>query len=104
MGPTPWSDGNPDVARRTFSDLRESNWSSALNYKWTIGEGAEAPSIKVGGLYRETTRDAFNRQFSILSSHVPDADRARRAEELLRRTILLGRRRRLLDLQRRRGW
>ena len=81
-GPYAWSDGNPDVARRTFSDLRESNWSSALNYKWTIGEGAEAPSIKVGGLYRETTRDAFNRQFSILSSRVPDADRARRAEEL----------------------
>ncbi len=77
-----WSDGNPDVARRTFSDLQESNWSAALNYRLALGADAAAPAIKVGALYRTTAREAFNRQFSILSTVVPAGDRVRPAEEL----------------------
>jgi outer membrane receptor protein involved in Fe transport len=81
-GPYQWSDGNPDVARRTFSDLRESNWSGALNYRLAFGDGPDAPAIKVGGTYRSTSREAFNRQFSIISTLVPVADATRRAEDL----------------------
>lgn len=80
--PFAWSDGNPDVARRTFGDLRENNWSVATNYKLALRDDAFAPSLKVGGTYRATTRAAVNRQFSILSNVIPDADRTRRAEEL----------------------
>lgn len=81
-GPYQWTDGNPDVARRTFGDLTESNWTYGANYKFTFGHTSESPSIKVGGSYRTTERDAFNRQFSIVSNLVPDADRLERAEVL----------------------
>ena len=77
-----WSDGNPDVARRTFGDLSESNMFYAANYKIALTEAADAPSIKVGGAFRTTNRAAFNRQFSIVSTLVPVVDRARPAEEL----------------------
>jgi outer membrane receptor protein involved in Fe transport len=80
--PFSWSDGNPDVARRTFGDLRENNYSVAGNYKLALGDDAVAPSLKIGGTYRATTRDAVNRQFSIISNVIPEADRSRRAEEL----------------------
>ena len=81
-GPYQWSDGNPDVARRTFSDLQESNWSGSLNYRVALGDGSDAPAIKVGGTYRSTERSAFNRQFSIISTLVPVGDATRPAEEL----------------------
>ena len=77
-----WSDGNPDVARRTFGDLQEDNMFYAANYKLSLGSSAYAPSVKIGGAYRSTDRAAFNRQFSIISTTVPTADRTRRAEEL----------------------
>ncbi len=81
-GPYQWSDGNPDVARRTFSDLRESNWSGSLNYRLALGDGADAAAIKVGATYRATDRSAFNRQFSIISTLVPVGDAALPAERI----------------------
>lgn len=81
-GPYSWSDGNPDVARRTFGDLREDNYVGSVNYRWALGATAEDPVIKVGASYRRTRRDAFNRQFSLVSTTVPEEDRARPAEEL----------------------
>ncbi len=80
--PFSWSDGNPDVARRTFGDLAEDNWSFGSNYKLTLRDGVDAPTLKLGGVYRSTARDATNRQFSIVSTFVPTADRSRPAEEL----------------------
>ncbi len=80
--PFAWSDGNPDVARRTFGDLAENNWSFGTNYKLALSDGVDAPTLKLGGVYRSTERDAVNRQFSIISTFVPLADRSRPAEEL----------------------
>ncbi len=80
--PFSWSDGNPDVARRTFGDLREDNWSFSSNYKLALTSGVDAPVVKIGGTFRSTERDAVNRQFSIVSTFVPTADRSRPAEEL----------------------
>ncbi len=80
--PFSWSDGNPDVARRTFSNLDESNLVYAANYKRTLGSGANAPSVKLGATFRNTDRDAVNRQFSIISTFVPLDARSRPAEEL----------------------
>ncbi len=80
--PFAWSDGNPDVARRTFGDLQEDNWSVGSNYKLALTSGVDAPTIKFGGIYRTTSRAAANRQFSIISTFVPTADRSRPAEEL----------------------
>lgn len=80
--PFSWSDGNPDVARRTFGDLKEDNWSVGTNYKVSLSSGVDAPAIKVGATYRTTSRSAVNRQFSIISNFVPTEDRSRPAEEL----------------------
>ena len=77
-----WSDGNPDVARRTFGELEEDNMFYAANYKIQLGAAADAPVLKFGGAFRTTDRSAFNRQFSIVSTLVPVVDRARRAEDL----------------------
>jgi hypothetical protein len=77
-----WSDGNPDVARRTFGDLQENNVYGAVNYRYQFGDGSDAPLVKVGAAYRTTNRSAFNRQFSIISTLVPVTDRSRPAEEL----------------------
>ncbi len=80
--PFSWSDGNPDVARRTFGDLQEDNWSVGTNYKLALTSGSDAPTVKVGGIYRSTSRSAVNRQFSLISNFVPTEDRSRPAEEL----------------------
>lgn len=81
-GPFAWSDGNPDVARRTFGDLQERNLAYAANYRLQFGQTSDAPVLKVGGAFRTTDRSAFNRQFSIVSTLVPTEDRARPAEDL----------------------
>lgn len=81
-GPFSWSDGNPDVARRTFGELAENNMFYAANYRLQLGAAADAPVLKFGGAFRTTDRSAFNRQFSIVSTLVPVADRGRAAEEL----------------------
>lgn len=81
-GPYSWSDGNPDVARRTFGDLSESNLVYTANYKFSFGETSEAPVIKLGAAYRTTGRSAFNRQFSLVSNAIPDSTRSLSAEQL----------------------
>ncbi len=80
--PFSWSDGNPDVARRTFGDLKEDNWSVGTNYKLALTSGVDAPTIKLGATYRTTARSAVNRQFSIISTFVPTEDRSLPAEQL----------------------
>lgn len=80
--PFAWSDGNPDVARRTFGDLSESNWTYSGNYKLALSDSYNPVFLKAGGTFRTTSRDAVNRQFSIISTFVPTDDRSRPAEEL----------------------
>lgn len=80
--PFSWSDGNPDVARRTFGDLTEGNWTYSGNYKLALTDGVDQMFLKLGGTYRSTTRDAVNRQFSIISTFVPTEARSLPAESL----------------------
>jgi hypothetical protein len=80
--PFRWTDGDPNVARRTFADLEESNLSFGVNAKRTFGERVDGFTLKAGALVRSTDRDALNRQFAIISTFVPDADAFRPAEEL----------------------
>jgi hypothetical protein len=77
-----WSDGNPDVARRTFGNLAENNLVGGVNYRLAFSASPDAWVLKTGATVRATNRDAVNRQFSIVSNAIPVADRARRAEEL----------------------
>ena len=56
--PFSWSDGNPDVARRTFGDLDESNWSYGGNYKLALTRGRR-PGVPQGG--RHVSHDAARR-------------------------------------------
>ncbi len=80
--PFSWSDGNPDVARRTFGDLSENNWTYSSNYKLALTNGVDQAFLKLGGTYRTTTRNAVNRQFSIISNFVPTDARSLPAEAL----------------------
>lgn len=80
--PFRWTDGDPNVARRTFADLQESNLSFGVNAKRTFGDRQDGFTLKAGGLVRSTDRDALNRQFAIISTFVPETDVTRRAEEL----------------------
>jgi outer membrane receptor for ferrienterochelin and colicin len=80
--PFAWSDGNPDVARRTFGDLSENNWTYSGNYKLALTNGVDQAFVKLGGTYRTTQRDAVNRQFSIISTFVPTDARELPAEAL----------------------
>ena len=80
--PFQWTDGDPNVARRTFADLSESNWSVGANAKRTFGDRLDGVAIKFGGTFRQTDRDALNRQFAIISTFVPEDSRTRPAEEL----------------------
>lgn len=80
--PFRWTDGDPNVARRTFADLQESNLSFGVNAKRTFSDRQDGFTLKFGGLVRSTDRDALNRQFAIISTFVPETDVTRRAEDL----------------------
>jgi hypothetical protein len=69
--PFEWGDGNPDQARRTFGDLTENNTAAALNWKVAFGPVSRQAYVKVGGTFRATERDAFNRQFAVISTTLP---------------------------------
>ena len=53
--------------RRTFADLGESNLSAAANYKLEVGD-AQRLVLRGGALFRTTSRDASNFQYSVFGS------------------------------------
>lgn len=80
--PFQWTDGDPNVARRTFADLSENNLSFGANAKRTFGDRIDGLAVKFGGIVRNTDRDALNRQFAIISTFVPEGERTLPAESL----------------------
>lgn len=74
-----WAD-DPNSARRTFSDLDETNYAASANYRLAFGSSRQA-AVKMGGLARVTQRNSDNRQYS-LYGRLSLQDRARPAEEI----------------------
>lgn len=69
-------------AIRTFSALNEQSKEARANYEFTFGGDARQHSLKIGGLYRKTDRDANTREYSIYSARVDQASRELPAEQL----------------------
>ena len=80
-GGTPFLFGATEGAVRTFGDLIESSVSGTGDYTFRFGGDATPHSVKVGGLYRYTYRDALNRSYSLQAS-LPREERQRTPEEI----------------------
>lgn len=59
-----WYGGGNETAVRTFGDLSESALEADANYTLNLGAGEES-RIKLGGMFRTTSRDAYNTAYSI---------------------------------------
>ncbi len=79
--PSAWMSVNSEGAVRTFGRLDERALEAAANYKLSFGK-AGTNGIKVGGLFRNTSRDAFNKAYSISSLTLPTTARELRPEEI----------------------
>jgi hypothetical protein len=60
-----WFSGSNESAVRTFGDLDENALELAANYRLMLGSAARPSYLKLGGLLRNTDRDASNRVYSI---------------------------------------
>jgi TonB-dependent receptor len=77
-----WLNTSNQGAVRTFSTLDETSNEGRANYQLTFPWRERQHSIKVGGLYRATDRDADSRSYSISAAGAPLAVRALAAEQL----------------------
>jgi TonB-dependent receptor len=63
-----WLSLNSEGAVRTFGDLSERNVETALNYRLALGAPGREWAFKLGGLYRNTDRDARNDVYSLVAN------------------------------------
>ncbi len=63
-----WFSVASEGAVRTFADLAEESWEAKVGYNFSLGYGAEANQLRIGGFFRRTTRTADNRAYSITAS------------------------------------
>jgi outer membrane receptor protein involved in Fe transport len=77
-----WLNTGNQGAVRTFSTLHESSSEGRANYQLTFPWGGREHSVKVGGLYRSTDRDADSRAFSISAAGIGESVRALSPEQL----------------------
>jgi len=74
--------GQQRFATRTFSELQESSWDLAGNYRLTLGSSTLPVQLKLGGDYRDTDRDADTRAYDIINVQLDDAQRSVAPEEI----------------------
>jgi len=74
--------GGPRSATRTFSDLGESSYEGAGNYRFLLGSSSNPASIKVGGAYRAVNRDVDSRAFDITNRALSEVDRQVAPEQI----------------------
>ncbi|HUQ82836.1 MAG TPA: TonB-dependent receptor, partial [Gemmatimonadaceae bacterium] len=77
-----WLNTGNQGAVRTFSALDEKSAEGRVNYQLSFPWRARQHSVKVGGLYRATDRDADSRAFSISAALAPVSVRGLPAEQL----------------------
>ena len=77
-----WLNTSNQGAVRTFSTLDETSNEGRANYQLTFPWRERQHSIKVGGLYRATDRDADSRSYSISAAGAPVSLRLLAAEQL----------------------
>jgi len=77
-----WLSTGNGGAVRTFSTLDESNREARANYQFTFGPSGAQHRIKLGGLWRDTERDADTRAFSVSAPGAANALRELRPEQI----------------------
>ena len=74
--PLAWLGFIPEAAKRTSSNLTEHSWNGDLDYALSLGSGERMTTIKVGGAYRHTTRDARTVSYNVRALGLAATDRA----------------------------
>jgi len=77
-----WHNSSSAGAVRTFSALAEDNREGRLNYQFNLSALGRQHFVKIGGLYRETERDADSRAFAITAPTASNAIRELPPEQL----------------------
>jgi len=73
---------NPNGARRTYGDLRETNTSTSVDYRLGFGDPGNERLLKFGGAFRFTDRNAINTSYSLLGYGLSRDARQSKAEEI----------------------
>ncbi len=82
-GAPQWFGFSNEAAVRTFADLKESSIEANLNWRLSLGAPSVGRSLRVGGLYRATDRDAVNTSYSLsLARALSPTDAALAPEDL----------------------
>jgi TonB-dependent receptor len=79
--PVTWV-GQPRFATRTFSDLHETSWDLGANYRLFLGSPSLPVSLKLGGAYRDTDRDADTRAYDLYSVVLTNAEKSVAPEQI----------------------
>jgi outer membrane receptor protein involved in Fe transport len=77
-----WQGGGSGGAVRTFSDLNENSHEYQAKYSIDFGPAGAATTVKVGGLYRATGRDARSLSYNISSIRLTDEQRELPLEQI----------------------
>lgn len=76
-----WFSASNEGAVRTFAALGETSSEGAANYGLLLGSRDRPHQVRIGGLYRSTSRNADNAAYSIASS-LPTSARTLKPEEI----------------------
>jgi outer membrane receptor for ferrienterochelin and colicin len=74
--------GNSRQATRAFSDLSENALNGEANYTLRFGDGVDAATLKLGGMFRRNERDSRQFAYDLVNRNLTDAERQRGAEDI----------------------
>ena len=77
-----WQGGGSGGAVRTFSDLNENSHEYQAKYSVDFGSASSPTTVRFGGLYRATGRDAQSLSYNISSIRLTDAQRELPLEQI----------------------
>lgn len=77
-----WQNGGSGGAVRTFSDLNENSHEYSAKYQLSVGPAGSPSVIRLGGLYRATSRDAQSLSYSFSAHNISNADRELPLEQI----------------------
>jgi len=77
-----WQGGGSGGAVRTFSDLNENSHEYQAKYSIEFGAAGAPTTVRFGGLYRATGRDAQSLSYNISSIRLTDAQRELPLEQI----------------------
>ena len=77
-----WQGGGSGSAVRTFSDLKENSHEYQAKYSIDFGAAGSPTTVRFGGLYRATGRDAQSLSYNISSVRLTDAQRELPLEQI----------------------